>query len=84
MQRKLVIIGAGEHAQVVAEAAQSRPDLWTLEGFVDVDPFARLSNIPALRHLGSDRDLVTFAADEEYWAVLGIGGLGNPSIRGVL
>ena len=81
MQRKLVIIGAGEHAQVVAEAAQSRPDLWTLEGFVDVDSSARLNNIPSLPYLGCDRDLITLAADEEYWAVLGIGGLGSSNVR---
>jgi acetyltransferase EpsM len=81
MQRKLVIIGAGEHAQVVAEAAQSRPDLWSLAGFVDADPSATLSNIPSLPYLGCDRDLITLAADEEYWAVLGIGGLGSSNVR---
>jgi len=81
MPRKLVIIGAGEHAQVVAEAAQSRPDLWTLAGFVDSDSSAMLSNIPSLPYLGCDRDLITLAADEEFWAVLGIGGLASSKLR---
>ena len=31
----IVILGGGEHAQVVAEAIRSRPDLWELVGFTD-------------------------------------------------
>lgn len=81
MPRKLVIVGAGEHAQVVAEAAQSRPDLWVLAGFVDIDPSARLRNVPSLPHLGCDRHLTTLAAEQTLWAVLGIGQAGNSGTR---
>jgi sugar O-acyltransferase (sialic acid O-acetyltransferase NeuD family) len=79
--KNLVIVGGGEHAQVVAEAAQSRPDLWTLKGFVDCDPSARIRNLPQLRHLGSDDALGQLPQGEEWWAVLGIGGLTRPSAR---
>lgn len=81
MPKNLVIVGGGEHAQVVAEAAQSRPELWRLKGFVDCDPSARIRNIPELPHLGSDEALGHLPADEEWWAVLGIGGLTRPSLR---
>jgi len=51
----LVIVAGGEHAQVVAEAALSRPDLWEIIGFTDLDPEARLSKM-GLRYLGRAND----------------------------
>jgi acetyltransferase EpsM len=81
VRRKLVIVGGGEHAQVVAEAAESRSDLWELAGFVDADASARLRNRSDLPHLGNDQDLIGRAVGENYWAVLGIGSLGSSNTR---
>jgi acetyltransferase EpsM len=39
--RQLVIVGGGEHARVVIDAARSRPETWTVVGYADpVDPVA--------------------------------------------
>ena len=81
MPKNLVIVGGGEHAQVVAEAAQSHPDLWMVKGFVDRDSAARIRNLPQLPHLGSDDALRDLPSGEQWWAVLGIGALTRPSLR---
>jgi acetyltransferase EpsM len=73
LPKNIVIVGGGEHAQVVAEAILSRPDLWTLEGFVDIEPSRRLRNLPDLPNLGWDRALIECSADSTCWSVMGIG-----------
>lgn len=69
----IVIVGGGEHAQVVAEAILSRPERWILEGFVDLDPSRRLRNLPNLPNLGWDRALIAQSAAGECRSVMGIG-----------
>jgi acetyltransferase EpsM len=44
--RDLVLIGGGEHAAVVADAAASRPDLWRVIGYADA------RETPRMRQLG--------------------------------
>jgi acetyltransferase EpsM len=51
---QLVLVGGGEHARVVADAADAAG--WTLLGWTDADPRAW---IPGVRRLGTDDDLVT-------------------------
>jgi acetyltransferase EpsM len=56
--RPLVIVGGGEHARVVADAARSRPDLWQLTGFTDPAGNAAGAGM-GLVHLGDDAAFVT-------------------------
>ncbi len=73
LPKNVLIVGGGEHAQVVAEAALSRPELWSLEGFVDIDSSRRLRNLPHLPNLGWDHALITLSSDSDCWSVLGVG-----------
>jgi acetyltransferase EpsM len=78
--RPLVIVGGGEHARVVADAARCWPERWALVGFTDraadPDSAARLG----LEHLGDDEAILArlHAADSRDaapWLVLGIGDI---------
>ena len=55
--RPLVIVGGGEHAAVVADAARSRPDAWRPVGFTDPDPAPGTAERLGLEHLGDDAAL---------------------------
>jgi acetyltransferase EpsM len=82
MREKLIIIGGGEHARVVAEAAHSRPDLWDLQGFVERKPCPRMEQESGLACLGTDEDASFLAcAATSTWFVLGVGGIGPSTIR---
>jgi len=81
VRRNLIIVGGGEHAQAVVEAANSRPQLWKIEGLVDVNPAAKLRSFPTVRNLGQDQFLKEKAAREQRWAILGIGSVSNSSLR---
>lgn len=74
--RALVIVGGGEHARVVADAARSRPDLWHLTGFTDPAVDAAGAGI-GLVHLGDDdafaTDLATTPGGDRPALVLGFG-----------
>ena len=70
---KLVLIGAGEHALVVAEAVCSRPDLWEPWGFLDVAPSERAAARLGLRWLGDDDEGRRLAATEDLRFILAIG-----------
>ena len=52
--RPLVIVGGGEHAAVVVDAARSRPDAWRPVGFTDPDPAPGTAARLGLEHLGDD------------------------------
>ena len=75
--RRLVVIGGGEHARVVVDAARSRPDAWAVTGVVDPDPPPRTLAM-GVEHLGDDdrflARLVAAEADDRPALVLGIGG----------
>lgn len=77
MPRSLVVIGGGEHARVVIDAARSRPDAWAVAGIVDPDPPPPTLAL-GVEHLGDDEGfLVRLAAvqpGERPALVLGIGG----------
>lgn len=74
MFAKLIIVGGGEHARVVAQVASSRPDCWGLEGFVDMEPCAQTQEALGLRRLGTDQDLQgLLAQDPSRLLVLGVG-----------
>lgn len=53
----VILVGGGEHARVVAEAVRSRPDLFTLIGFVDPEPCEETVTRLGLKHLGDDAAL---------------------------
>jgi acetyltransferase EpsM len=76
--RPLVVIGGGEHARVVIEAARSQRDAWRLLGIVDRDPAARTTALLDVAHLGDDDDLLATlsmtAPEERPWLVIGFGG----------
>jgi acetyltransferase EpsM len=74
--RDLIIIGGGEHARVLAEAALSRPDLWRLEGFIDSEPCDSFAHILQIAYLGGDHSLITRSTREGgCWVVVGVGGV---------
>lgn len=71
----LVVLGGGEHARVVIEAARTRPDLWAVQGFVAPEPAGGLQDVP---WLGDDaafaERLDDLAPGDRPWLVLGFGG----------
>jgi sugar O-acyltransferase (sialic acid O-acetyltransferase NeuD family) len=80
----LVVIGAGEHARVVLDAAESRPDRWTVDGTVD-SPDRPARRVPVLPTLGDDAAflarLMKIAAAERPAIVLGVGAPTEPDRR---
>jgi acetyltransferase EpsM len=82
VQYKLIIIGGGEHARVVAEAARSRPDLWDLQGFLERQHCPQMEKESGLPWLGTDEDCSRFVqVGTAAWFVLGVGGIGPSKIR---
>jgi acetyltransferase EpsM len=71
-------VGGGEHARVVAEAVRSRPDQWTLLGFVDPNRSEETSIRLRLSRLGADEWLLEHLGPG---VVLGIGATESPSVR---
>jgi acetyltransferase EpsM len=77
----LIVLGGGEHARVVIEAARSQGDRWTVQGYVAPDaaggPPGR--DVP---WLGDDATLAArlddIAPDDRPWMVLGFGGGETP------
>ena len=70
---KLALIGAGEHALVVVEAARSRPDLWEPWGFLDPAPDERAAARLGMRWLGNDEQGQRLAASEDLRFILAVG-----------
>jgi acetyltransferase EpsM len=75
----LVVLGGGEHARVVIEAARSQPERWVVQGYAAPRPS------PGMQHasgdvpwLGDDAALGARLADlgpeEQPWLILGFGG----------
>ena len=86
--RRLAIVGGGEHAAVVLDAARSRPDLWAVVGFSDRSREARLAgHDPSVADLGTDEDLADRVAREggaTTSLVLGVGGGTSPGDRATI
>lgn len=79
----LVVLGGGEHAVVVAEAATSRPDQWELAGYASPAPSVRLERVvPGITWLGEDDAAATGRPDARF--VLGFGGGIRPGDRSVV
>ena len=79
------MIGGGEHARVVIEAARSQREAWRLLGVVDRDPAARTTALLDVAHLGDDDDLLATlsmtAPDERPWLIIGFGGGAADAVR---
>ncbi len=75
----LVIVGAGEHAHVVIDAARSRPDLWMLVGYCNPQPSEETTRRFSLPWLGDD-DAVLAQRGADTRFVMGVGALA-PSPR---
>lgn len=72
--RELIIIGGGEHARVLVEAARTRPDLWTVAGFADRAPVAETVRL-GVEWLGDDDGVLAAGRPERVYA-LGVGATG--------
>jgi sugar O-acyltransferase (sialic acid O-acetyltransferase NeuD family) len=75
-RRALVVVGGGEHAAVVVDAARSDPDAWELRGFADPAPDPGAVARLGLEHLGDDAYLASRVADDALdapWLVVGFG-----------
>ncbi len=88
MPRRLVVLGAGEHARVVIDAARTAQPAWEVVGIVDPGAAERTRELLAVRHLGDD-DAFAAALDatppaERPHLVLGLGAMGDPGARRAL
>jgi acetyltransferase EpsM len=83
--RPLVVVGGGEHARVVIEAARTRPEAWQVLGIVDPGPALRTRQLLGVEHLGDDDDLAGQIDRLEDalrpWCVLGFVGSDGESAR---
>lgn len=75
----LILIGGGEHARVLAEAAVSRPELWRVIGFVDPQPCPETERRLGLHAFASDEEALREAGHALF--VLGIGRIGSAVLR---
>jgi acetyltransferase EpsM len=75
----LIVLGGGEHARVVIDAARSQGERWVVQGFVA--PQAGAGATPDVPWLGDDATLAArlqdLAPDDRPWIVLGFGGGGT-------
>jgi acetyltransferase EpsM len=78
---RLVLIGGGEHARVVIEAARTRPDLWEVNGFIDPEGNRETERRLGVSCLGSDREGRKLAATGKVQFVLGLAGLRSREAR---
>ncbi|MGE0456262.1 MAG: NeuD/PglB/VioB family sugar acetyltransferase [Vicinamibacteria bacterium] len=78
--RRLVVIGGGEHARVLMEAARSCPQRWQLLGFVDPEPCAETARRLGLARLGGDDEGLRLAREVVSLAI-GVGSVGVGTVR---
>jgi acetyltransferase EpsM len=76
--QELVVIGGGEHARVLLEAALSRPEAWTVLGFVDPSPCEETRDRLSVPRLGDDDDGLRRTGPARF--AIGVGSTG-PSER---
>ena len=76
--RQLVLVGGGEHARVVLDAARKTARSWTVVGYADPEKSAELEKLGVPR-LGDDSALLGEVS--RYWFVGAQGTIGKPSTR---
>ena len=82
VRTRLIIVGGGEHARVIAQLARSRPELWEVEGFVDREECREMAEAMDAPHLGNDETLPgLLQQDPARKVVLGVGSLGASDKR---
>jgi sugar O-acyltransferase (sialic acid O-acetyltransferase NeuD family) len=71
----LIVLGGGEHARVVIEAARTQPDRWVVQGYVAPNASDGGADVP---WLGDDAALAArlegLPVTDRPWLVLGFGG----------
>lgn len=76
----LIVLGAGEHARVVIDAARSQGERWAVQGYAAPGP--RADAILDVPWLGNDADVAARLADlapaDRPWLVLGFGAGETP------
>ena len=77
--RELILIGGGEHARVIADAARSCPEKWKLVGFVDSNLSRASQEQLGLPGYGSDEDAIGLA--QRVWFILAIGRVDSANMR---
>jgi acetyltransferase EpsM len=70
-QRDLIVIGGGQHARVVVEAARTRLDLWNVVGFTDPVPCPDTSTRLGLTWLGTDEEYLACGVAARSCCILG-------------
>jgi acetyltransferase EpsM len=75
----LILIGGGEHARVVADAARSQPGAWELLGFVDPQPCPELEARFGVVRLADDAAALALAPRAHF--VLAIGRRDSAPLR---
>lgn len=78
----LVVIGGGEHARVVIEAARSRPGAWRVLGFTDPEPCLTTVEQLGVVRLGADEECL--ALSDHSLFILGVGAVGMSRRRRAL
>jgi acetyltransferase EpsM len=78
--RPIVVLGGGEHARVVIEAARSRPGAWDVVGVVDPSPAPSAVTMLDVPYLGDDDAYAaetrsTAGSSTMPWLVVGLGGM---------
>jgi acetyltransferase EpsM len=77
----LVVLGGGDHARMVIEAAQTRPDLWRVAGFIDPMPCPETLERYGVRRLAeSDENLPRTSPFDRCSYVLGVGRFAHVSL----
>jgi len=75
----IVVIGGGEHGRVVIDTLRTRPDRFTVMGFLDPAPCDDTVSRFATPRLGDDAAIARLAEDVRF--VLGVGGVGSQDRR---
>jgi acetyltransferase EpsM len=79
MARPLVVLGGGEHARVVIEAASTIPGAWHVAGLTDPRPAERTVALTGVTHLGDDDSFaLRYGALEPAQRPLLVLGMGLP------
>ncbi len=70
----LIVIGGGDHARVVIEAARTQPDRWNVVGFANLRPCPETDKRLNVPYLGGDEQCYCQVSAKRF--VLGLGAIG--------